>query len=57
MRLDSSDVCYLSMPLFHSNAVYAGWSVALVRRGGDGARDLLGLALPATTSAATAPPT
>lgn len=27
--LDSSDVCYLAMPLFHSNAVYAGWSVAL----------------------------
>ena len=23
------DVCYLSMPLFHSNAVLAGWSVAL----------------------------
>jgi fatty-acyl-CoA synthase len=27
--LDESDVCYLAMPLFHSNAVYAGWSVAL----------------------------
>jgi fatty-acyl-CoA synthase len=27
--LDASDVCYLAMPLFHSNAVYAGWSVAL----------------------------
>jgi fatty-acyl-CoA synthase len=27
--LGSSDVCYLAMPLFHSNAVYAGWSVAL----------------------------
>ncbi|MDX1892974.1 fatty-acid--CoA ligase FadD1 [Mycolicibacterium sp. 050158] len=27
--LDGSDVCYLAMPLFHSNAVYAGWSVAL----------------------------
>ena len=25
----TSDVCYLSMPLFHSNAVYAGWGVAL----------------------------
>ena len=23
------DVCYLSMPLFHSNALMAGWSVAL----------------------------
>jgi fatty-acyl-CoA synthase len=27
--LGGSDVCYLAMPLFHSNAVYAGWSVAL----------------------------
>lgn len=27
--LDGTDVCYLAMPLFHSNAVYAGWSVAL----------------------------
>ncbi|BDY26111.1 fatty-acid--CoA ligase FadD1 [Mycolicibacterium mageritense] len=27
--LTSDDVCYLAMPLFHSNAVYAGWSVAL----------------------------
>jgi fatty-acyl-CoA synthase len=28
-KLDSSDTCYLAMPLFHSNAVYAGWSVAV----------------------------
>ena len=27
--LTPTDVCYLSMPLFHSNAVLAGWSVAL----------------------------
>ncbi len=27
--LDSRDTCYLAMPLFHSNAVYAGWSVAV----------------------------
>jgi fatty-acyl-CoA synthase len=27
--LGAADVCYLAMPLFHSNAVYAGWSVAL----------------------------
>ena len=26
----ASDVCYLSMPLFHSNGIYAGWGVALV---------------------------
>jgi len=25
----ADDVCYLSMPLFHSNGVLAGWSVAL----------------------------
>ncbi len=27
--VDSSDVCYMSMPLFHSNALLAGWSVAV----------------------------
>lgn len=27
--LGPADVCYLSMPLFHSNAVMAGWSVAV----------------------------
>jgi fatty-acyl-CoA synthase len=27
--VDASDVCYLSMPLFHSNALLAGWSVAV----------------------------
>ncbi|MGE2717671.1 fatty-acid--CoA ligase FadD1 [Mycolicibacterium litorale] len=27
--LTEADVCYLAMPLFHSNAVYAGWSVAV----------------------------
>lgn len=27
--IDSSGVCYLSMPLFHSNALLAGWSVAV----------------------------
>ncbi|HWS93253.1 MAG TPA: fatty-acid--CoA ligase FadD1, partial [Mycobacterium sp.] len=28
-EIDSSDVCYLSMPLFHSNALLAGWSVGV----------------------------
>ena len=27
--ITAADVCYLSMPLFHSNAVLAGWAVAL----------------------------
>ncbi len=27
--LDESDVCYLAMPLFHSNALMAGWAPAL----------------------------
>ncbi|UMB71063.1 fatty-acid--CoA ligase FadD1 [Mycobacterium paraterrae] len=27
--VDSTGVCYLSMPLFHSNALLAGWSVAV----------------------------
>lgn len=28
-ELDASDVCYLSMPLFHANALFAGWSVGV----------------------------
>ncbi len=28
-EVSSEDVCYLSMPLFHSNAVVAGWAVAI----------------------------
>jgi fatty-acyl-CoA synthase len=28
--LEPADVCYLSMPLFHSNALMAGWAPALV---------------------------
>jgi fatty-acyl-CoA synthase len=27
--LDASDVCYMSMPLFHANALFTGWSVAV----------------------------
>ncbi len=27
--LYSTDVCYLSMPLFHANALFAGWSVGV----------------------------
>jgi fatty-acyl-CoA synthase len=30
--LGPRDVCYVSMPLFHSNAVLVGWSVALASR-------------------------
>ncbi len=32
-ELGRDDVCYVSMPLFHSNAVLVGWSVALACRG------------------------
>ena len=28
--VSTSDVCYVSMPLFHSNSIYAGWGVAMV---------------------------
>ncbi|MEU6131240.1 long-chain-fatty-acid--CoA ligase [Saccharopolyspora sp. NPDC047091] len=28
-RLDGRDAAYVSMPLFHSNALFAGWAVAL----------------------------
>ncbi|MDT5211620.1 MAG: fatty-acyl-CoA synthase [Mycobacterium sp.] len=31
--LGPDDVCYVSMPLFHSNAVLVGWAVALGCRG------------------------
>jgi fatty-acyl-CoA synthase len=31
--LGSADVCYASMPLFHSNAVLVGWAVSLACRG------------------------
>lgn len=30
LGVTADDVCYLSMPLFHSNAVAAGWAVAAV---------------------------
>lgn len=32
LGLGPSDTCYLSMPLFHSNAVMAGWSPAVAAR-------------------------
>lgn len=28
-HLSEADTCYLAMPLFHSNGVYAGWGVAI----------------------------
>ncbi|BAX94607.1 long-chain-fatty-acid--CoA ligase FadD17 [Mycobacterium shigaense] len=31
--LGRDDVCYVSMPLFHSNAVLVGWSVAVASQG------------------------
>jgi fatty-acyl-CoA synthase len=31
--LGAADVCYVSMPLFHSNAVLVGWAVALASQG------------------------
>ncbi|OBI85141.1 long-chain-fatty-acid--CoA ligase FadD17 [Mycobacterium sp. E740] len=31
--LGPDDVCYVSMPLFHSNAVLVGWAVALASQG------------------------
>jgi fatty-acyl-CoA synthase len=32
-ELGSEDVCYVSMPLFHSNALLVGWAVAVACRG------------------------
>jgi fatty-acyl-CoA synthase len=34
LALTGDDVCYLAMPLFHSNALMAGWSPALVAGAG-----------------------
>ena len=43
-EVDASDVCYLSMPLFHSNALLAGWSVGGAWRGAAMVpRDVLGV--------------
>ena len=46
-ELTADDVCYLSMPLFHSNGVAAGWAVAIGMRRDDGAREVLAVAVPA----------
>ncbi|WP_421845982.1 long-chain-fatty-acid--CoA ligase FadD17 [Mycobacterium sp.] len=32
-ELNRDDVCYVSMPLFHSNAVMVGWAVAIASQG------------------------
>ena len=32
LDITENDVCYLSMPLFHSNGVAAGWSVAIAAK-------------------------
>ena len=45
-ELTADDVCYLSMPLFHSNGVAAGWAVAHRMRRDDGAREVLAVAVP-----------
>ena len=43
----AADVCYLAMPLFHSNAVVRGLERGARRGRGDGARRVLGVAVPA----------
>ena len=42
----ADDTCYLSMPLFHSNALVAGWGVAVGDRCGNGAGEVLGFGVP-----------
>lgn len=54
--LTEHDTCYVSMPLFHSNAVVAGWAPA-VCSGPRSCRRNSRRATSSTTSAATAPPT
>ena len=53
-EITPADVCYLSMPLFHSNAVVAGLGGGGRRRRGDGAGEVLRVAASSRTSAATA---
>jgi fatty-acyl-CoA synthase len=45
-ELTSDDVCYLSMPLFHSNGVAAGWAVAIACGATMVAREVLAVAVP-----------
>ena len=56
-ELTSEDVCYLSMPLFHSNAVLAGWSVALNSGAAMAPAQFTASRVSSTTSVATASPT
>ena len=55
--LGRDDVCYVSMPLFHSNAVLVGWSVAAACQGSMALRRKFSASDFCRTSAATAPPT
>ena len=42
----ADDVCYLSMPLFHSNGVAAGWAVAHRQRRHDGPGQVFAVTVP-----------
>ena len=42
----ADDVCYLAMPLFHSNGVAAGWAVAIGCGATDGSGQILAVAFP-----------
>ena len=55
LGLGRDDVFYVSMPLFHSNAVMAGWGPALVcRRHGRAGREVLRQSACSTTCGTTA---
>ena len=55
--LTPDDTCYVSMPLFHSNAVVAGWAVAVASGAAIAPAKFIGLAASCPTYAATARPT
>ena len=53
LDITADDVCYLAMPLFHSNGVAAGLVGGDRQRRGDGPGQVHGVGLPVATSAAT----
>lgn len=55
--LGRDDVCYVSMPLFHSNAVLVGWAVAAACQGSMALRRKFSASGFCRTCAATGPPT
>ena len=56
-EITEDDVCYLPMPLFHSNALMAGWAPALAAGATAALRERFSASSSSPTSAGTASPT